>query len=34
MPRDLDVVALDLALTDLATFDPEKARPSGARVVR
>jgi RNA polymerase sigma factor (TIGR02999 family) len=26
MPRDLDVVALDLALTELATFDSEKAR--------
>jgi DNA-directed RNA polymerase specialized sigma24 family protein len=25
-PRDLDVVALDLALTDLATFDPKKVR--------
>src|SRR5215471_11338493 len=26
MPRDLDVIALDLALNDLATFDSEKAR--------
>jgi RNA polymerase sigma factor (TIGR02999 family) len=26
MPRDLDVVTLDLALDDLASFDPEKAR--------
>jgi RNA polymerase sigma factor (TIGR02999 family) len=26
LPRDLDVVALDLALSDLATFDARKAR--------
>jgi RNA polymerase sigma factor (TIGR02999 family) len=26
MPRDFDVVALDLALDELATFDPEKAK--------